>query len=213
MPMLVLWMKRTGLAIATILALVSLAAAQDDQGHFDAGLGFTGIFSKTSSASLSDTTLKPTTSGGVLATFRYRFNHTHGIAVNFSHTNNSQVFTVPPDTLRVSTGITEFSAAYVFSPFHPKRTDPFLLGGGGMLRFNPGNQYIDGFQSSFGAQQQTSLTFLYGGGIDYRLWKALALRVQYRGLIYKVPDFKVPALSLGAYGHMAEPSAGIVIKF
>jgi len=213
MPMLVLRMKRAGLATAAILALVSLAPAQDDQGRFDVALGYTGVFSKTSSASLSDTTLKPTTSGGVLVTFRYRFKRVHGIAVNFSHTNNSQVFTVPPDILRVSTGITEFSGAYVFSPFHTKQIEPFLLAGGGMLRFNPGNQSIDGFQASFGAQQQTSLTFLYGGGIDYRLWKALALRVQYRGLIYKVPDFKVPALSLGAYGHMAEPSAGIVIKF
>jgi outer membrane immunogenic protein len=213
MPMLALRMKRAGLAIAAILVLVSLAPAQDDEGHFDVGLGYTGVFSKTSSASLGNTTLKPTSSGGVLASFRYRFNHTHGIAVNFGHTNNSQIFTVPPDTLRVGTGITEFSGAYVFSPFHDKRIDPFFLAGAGMLRFNPGNQYIDGFQSSFGAQQQTSLTFLYGGGADYRLWKALALRVQYRGLVYKVPDFKVPALFLGAYGHMAEPSVGIVFKF
>jgi opacity protein-like surface antigen len=206
-------MKRAGLAIAAILVLVSLAPAQDDEGHFDVGLGYSGVFSKTSSASLSNTTLKPTTSGGVLATFRYRFNRTHGIAVNIGRTNNSQVFTIPPDTLRVNTGITEFSGAYVFSPFQTMRIEPFVLAGAGMLRFNPGNQYIDGFQSAFGAHQQMSLTFLYGGGIDYRLWKALALRVQYRGLIYKVPNFKVPSLFLGVYGHMAEPSAGIVIKF
>ena len=213
MPIVVRQMKRAVLAIAAILVLVSLAPAQDDEGHFDASIGYTGVFSKTSSASLGNTTLKPTTSGGVLGTFRYRFNHRHGIAVNIGHTDNSQVFTIPPDTLRVSTGITEFSGAYVFSPFQSKRIDPFVLAGAGMLRFNPGDQSIDGFQSSFGAQPQTSLTFLYGGGADYRLWKALALRVQYRGLIYKVPDFKVPNLFLGVYGHMAEPSVGIVFKF
>lgn len=211
--MLVLCMKRAGLAVATILLLVSFAPAQDDPGRFDVSLGYTADFSKTSSASLSSTTLKPTTSGGILATFRYRVKPRHGIAVNFSHTNNSQVFTVPPDTLRINAGITEFTGAYVFSPFHSERLDPFILAGGGELRFNPGSQYIDGVVSSFGAQQQTSLAFLYGVGADYRLWKILGLRVQYRGLIYKVPDFKVPSLALGVYGHMAEPSAGIVFKF
>ena len=211
--MLVLCMKRAGLTVATILLLVSFAPALDDAGHFDVSLGYTGVFSKTSSASTSGTTLTPTTSGGVLASFRYRFNHTHGIAVNFGHTNNSQIFTVPPDTLRVNTGITEFTGAYVLSPFHPKRIEPFVFAGGGTLSFNPGSQFIDGFASSFGAHQQKPLAFLYGGGADYRLWKVLAVRVQYRGLIYKVPDFKVPSLFLGVYGHMAEPSAGIVFKF
>lgn len=210
--MLMLILKRAGLAIATILVLASFAVAQDE-GHFDVSLVYMGVFSKTSTASLSNTTLKPTTSGGVLATFRYRFNHVHGIEINFGHTNNSQVFSIPPDTFRVNTGITEYSGAYVLSPFHTKRVEPFVFGGGGVLRFNPGNQYIDGFQSSFGASSQRALAVLYGGGADYRLWKALGLRVQYRGLFYKVPDFRQTRLFTGALGHMAEPSAGIVIKF
>jgi hypothetical protein len=38
--------------------------------------------------------------------------------------------------------------------------------------------------------------------------------LQYRGLLYKAPDFRVPSLLFtGAKGHMAEPSAGIVLKF
>ena len=41
----------------------------------------------------------------------------------------------------------------------------------------------------------------------------LALRLQYRGLLYKAPDFKVQNLFTGDQGHLAEPSAGIVIKF
>jgi outer membrane immunogenic protein len=217
-------MKTAGLAVATILALASFALAQDkhkdkdknkhkSEARFDVGVAYTGVFSKTSAASQSSVTLKPTTSGGVLASFRYHFNHTHGIEVDFGHTHNSQVFTVPPDTFRVDNGITEFSAAYVFSPFHLHRIDPFLLAGGGTLKFNPGNQYIDGTLSPFAAKRQTSLAVLYGGGVDYRLWKRLAMRVQYRGLIYKTPDFHVPVLRTGVYGHMAEPTAGLVLKF
>jgi outer membrane immunogenic protein len=210
--MLMLLLKEAGLAIATVLVLASFALAQDE-GRFDVGIGYTGVFSKTSTASQGNTTLKPTTSGGILATFRYRFNHTHGIEVNFGHTSNSQVFSVPPDTFRVKAGITEYSGAYVLSPFHTERIEPFVFGGGGTLRFNPGNQYIDGFLSPFGASSQRALAFLYGGGADYRLWKTLAVRVQYRGLIYKVPDFGRTRLFTGVMGHMAEPSAAIVIKF
>jgi outer membrane immunogenic protein len=210
--MLMLTLRTAGLAVATVLLLASFTLAQDD-GHFDVSLGYIGVFSKTSAASQSSVTLKPTTSGGILATFRYRFNHTHGIEVNLGHTNNSQVYTIPPDTFRVTTGITEYSGAYVLSPFHANRIDPFVFGGGGALRFNPGNQYIDGFLSPFGARTQKGLAVLYGGGADYRLWKALAVRVQYRGLVYKAPDFRLTRLFTGVMGHMAEPSAGIVIKF
>jgi opacity protein-like surface antigen len=205
-------MRGAGLAAALLLALVSFATAQDD-GRFSLGLSYTGVFSKTSASSIDSTTLKPTTSGGVLGTFRFHFNHRNGIEVNIGHTNNSQVFTIPPDTFRVSTGITEFTGAYVLNPFHGKRLDPFVFGGGGALRFNAGSQYIDGFLSGFGAKNQTALAGLYGGGVDYRLWRSLALRVQYRGLFYRAPDFSQSRLFTGAYGHMAEPTAGLVVKF
>jgi outer membrane immunogenic protein len=205
-------LKRAGLVIATVLAFASFGFAQDD-GRFDASLGYTGVFSKISTAALGSLSLKPTTSGGVLGTFRYHFNHMHGLEVNIGHTNNSQVYSIPPDTFRVKTGITEFSGAYVFSPFHTNRFDPFVFGGGGTLRFNPSSQYIDGSLSSFGATSQRALTVLYGGGVDYRLWKVLAVRIQYRGLIYKAPDFGQTRLFTGVMGHMAEPSAGLVFKF
>jgi outer membrane immunogenic protein len=220
-------MKTAGLAAAMILALLAstaLAQSKDkdknknksrdiDDARFDVGLAYSGVFSKTSAASQTSVTLKPTTSGAVLASFRYHFTRTHGIEVNFGHTHNSQVFTVPPDVFRVDNGITELSAAYVFSPFHAHRIDPFLLAGGGRLKFNPGGQFIDGTSSLFGATSQTSLAVLYGGGVDYRLWKRLSVRVQYRGLIYKTPDFAAPSLRTGVYGNMAEPTAGLVFKF
>ena len=219
-------LKKAGLALAAVLVFSSFGFAADrdkeqnknkskdkGEGRFDLSLGYAGVFSKTSTASLGTSRLKPTTSGAVVATFRYRFNHMHGIEVNLAHTNNSQIFSIPPDTFRINTGITEYSGAYVLSPFHGGRIDPFVFGGGGALRFNPSNQYIDGFQTSLGATSQRALTVLYGGGADYRLWKGLALRVQYRGLIYKVPDFRQSRFFTGAVGHMAEPSAWLVIKF
>ena len=80
-------------------------------------------------------------------------------------------------------------------------------------------------QTNLPASQQTKPAFLYGGGFDWRIFSSvplirrsvvtnyLALRLQYRGLVYKAPDFKVQNLFTGARGHMAEPSIGIVVKF
>ena len=75
-------------------------------------------------------------------------------------------------------------------------------------------------QINVNPQSQTEAALLYGGGVDYKLpWK-FALRLQYRGLYYNNPNFKVNTLNGGAIsfvagnrGHMAEPSVGLVFRF
>lgn len=206
-------MRKAGLAI-TLFALACMASAQE-QNRFDFSINGAGVFSKTatssSGSSISD---RPTKSVAYIGTFRYHLTAKHALEINIGHTRNSQIFSVPPDTFRITSAITEYSGAYVFSPFSRGRFQPFLLAGAGGLRFSPGNTYVNTFQASFGAAQQTSLAFLYGVGTDYRIWRIFAVRLQYRGLIYKNPDFKVPSLFFtGAKGHMAEPGVGIVLKF
>ena len=195
--------------MVVFFALAPLAPARDVN-RFDFSVGAAGLFSKTSTN--GSTTLKPTNSYEILGTVRFRFNRRHAIAANLGHMMNAQVF-LTPHNFRVQASITEFTGAYVFSPFQTARLEPFLFAGAGALRFTPGTTYIDGFQSSFGTVQQTSLAVLYGGGADYRLWRRLALRLQYRGLVYKNPNFNSGTLVTGTKGHMAEPSAGIVVKF
>ena len=199
-------------AIAVVVALAGIVSAQDE-GHFDASLGYGGAFSKTATSSNGAITLKPTNSGAFLATVRFRFNRVHGLEGNIGHMNNSQLYSISPDTFRVQGGVTEYSGAYVINLFQRDRLEPFLFAGAGALRFNPGNTYIDGNPSTISVTKQTSLAFLYGGGADYRFWRVLALRLQYRGLLYKEPDFGIPNFFTGVHGHMAAVSAGIVFKF
>src|SRR5260370_23268615 len=156
-----------------MLALGGWAEGQE-VGRFGVSLGFGGVFSSKSTAN-SGTSLKPTNSDAILATFRFRFNRMHSLEANLGHSMNSQVFLLSPNTFRVQAGITEFSGAYVFSPFQTARVEPFLFGGAGALRFHPGNTSIDGFQAAVGAAPHTLLAFLYGAGADYRLWRILAL--------------------------------------
>jgi opacity protein-like surface antigen len=205
-------MRSAGLVL-TLFALTCIASAQE-QNRFDFSINGAGVFSKTTTSSNRTVTDKPTKSLEFIGTFRLHLRPKHALEVNLGRTRNSQIFSVPPNSFRVLSSITEFTGDYVFTPFSLRKFQPFLFAGGGALHFTPGNTYVDTFQFSFGAASQTSLAFLYGAGVDYPIWRILALRLQYRGLLYKEPDFRVPSLFFtGAKGHMAEPSVGIVVKF
>jgi len=39
------------------------------------------------------------------------------------------------------------------------------------------------------------------------------LRAQYRGFVYKAPDFEMTSFKIDKYTHSAVPSAGLVFKF
>jgi outer membrane immunogenic protein len=206
-------MKRAALAVAAVILASGIALAQADN-RFEFTLSGAGVFSKTVRSKDSAVTVKPTTSGAVFGTFRYHFNHLHAVEANVGHTSNSQIFALPPDAYRITTSITEFSGDYVFTPFARDKWTPFLFAGVGGLKFTVGNTYIDTFQTLLGASNQTALGFLYGGGVDHRLYRVLWLRLQYRGLLYKQPDFGRPNLFFtGARGHLAEPSVGLTVKF
>lgn len=199
-------------AVAVVLAIT--AAAAQAQIGLDVSLSGGGVFSKTTTSASGGVSDTPTKSVAVLGSVRYHLAKHHAFEIDLGHTRNSQIFSIPPDTYRVLTGIGEFSGAYVFTPFQGSRLQPFLLAGAGVLAFQVGNTYIDNIQQNLGANSRAALAIVYGAGTDYRLWKILGLRLQYRGLIYRNPDFGVPTrFYTGSRGHMAEPSIGLVLKF
>jgi outer membrane immunogenic protein len=213
--------RKAGIWFAEVLFFTSFAIAQ--QNRFDVSLGATAVFSKSSTG--NGTTDAPTNSGGFLATAGYRFTAKSAVELNYGITHNSQIYASAPNTFRIHNKATEFTGAYVFTPFETEKAEPFVFGGVGVLSFNPDTTFVNGVQTSIPAERRTQIAFLYGGGLDYRIFSSiplirrypasehLALRLQYRGLVYKAPDFNISGLFTGAYGHLAEPSAGIVIKF
>ncbi len=66
---------------------------------------------------------------------------------------------------------------------------------------------------SAGIDRQIRGAFVYGGGGDYPVVRHVAIRAQYRGFVYKVPDFGMNQLKLDKYTHAAVPSAGLVVTF
>ena len=215
--------RRTGTLMAVFLLLTSIGLAQDNR--FDVSLGGAAVLSKQSTG--NGTVLTPTNSVAVLITARYRFSPRNSIEVNYSHTADSQVYFASPLTYRIHNTIGEYSGAYVFSFLQSENIEPFLFAGAAAVIFYPNYNAssINDVQTYLPSSQQTKPAFLYGAGFDYRIFsslpvirrstlsKHLALRLQYRGLVYKAPDFNVQNLFTGASGHLAEPSAGLVVKF
>lgn len=79
------------------------------------------------------------------------------------------------------------------------------MAGGGALVFDPRN--------TSSIERQTRGTFVYGVGGDVSVMKHVAVRAQYRGFVYKVPDFGVGQLKTDKFTHAAVPSAGLVFTF
>jgi outer membrane immunogenic protein len=220
-------LKRAGLILALLFAFAGFSFGQD--GHFDASFGGAPIFTKGSSAG---TVSQSATSGlNVFGTIRLKFKPRHSFVFNYGHAKDSQVYQTVGDNFHILDTISEYSGAYMFSPFRKGKFEPFVLAGGGVLRFYPRstwlflppiNQQPDNIQLSLNAATQSEIAFLYGFGVDYRLpvIPRFALRLQYRGFLYRQPDFKIDsstgsAISFftGTYGHMAEPSVGLVFRF
>jgi opacity protein-like surface antigen len=58
-----------------------------------------------------------------------------------------------------------------------------------------------------------SATFAYGAGAEYAFTRHFSLRAEYRGLVYKAPNFNLASLNTGSWTQIAQPSAGIAFRF
>jgi opacity protein-like surface antigen len=219
-------LRRAYVVVAAVFLITSLGVCQN-QGHFDASFNGAAVFTKESDG--NGIRQSATTGANYFGTFRARFTPRHSLVFNYGRAKDSQVYQTAFD-FHVLTTITEYSGAYVYSPFQKGRFEPFVLVGAAALRFNPSSTWVvlpdftdnvpNRVSIDLGAVKQTEPALLYGVGVDYQLHGRLALRLQYRGFFYKAPDFNVNTDSGGAVsfatasrGHMAEPSIGLVFRF
>jgi outer membrane immunogenic protein len=214
-------LRKAGLLSAALFLFTGLSRSQDNR--YDVSVNAAAVFTKQSTG--NGITQTATKAGGYFATARLRFTPRSSVEVNYARVKNSQMYLSGVSDYRIQGLISEFTGAYVFSFFQTNRLEPFAFGGGGVLVFNPSITQVNTVPSILGAVRQTKPAFLYGAGLDYKIFSIIpiisrfrwsprmALRLQYRGLVYKAPSFGVQNLFTGAEGHMAEPSIGLVVKF
>lgn len=193
-------------ALAVLFAMTSIAVAQEVRNELS--VQGTGFFTRDSDK--NGTTRTGTNAGGFVAGYRFRINRWLSAETNYGYTRNSQLFS-GATAGRVQSDVHAATGDVVVNlPLAVGRFSPYVLAGGGALTFRPTGS-TDAFVT--GADTQTQGAFLYGVGTDYGLSRHLALRAEYRGLVYKAPGFSLPALDNEPWTHTAQPSAGIVFRF
>jgi outer membrane immunogenic protein len=60
---------------------------------------------------------------------------------------------------------------------------------------------------------QTRPVFAYGAGVDLPAFSRFSVRLEYRGLAYKTPDFKQSGLQTNSFSLISEPSVGVAFRF
>ena len=199
-------MKRCVFVVAASILLLTISTLAQEVRNEVSAQG-TGFFTKDSSN--NGITRSATDTGGFLVGYRYHFNKWLAAEANYGFDRNTQKYFSTGS--RVQSDIHTTTADLgVNLPVRFFGLRPYVLGGSGALTFHPtGN----GSGAVPGADTQAKAVILYGGGADFGLTRHLALRAEYRGFIYKNPDFGLRSLSIDGWTHTAQPSAGIAYSF
>ena len=147
-------------------------------------------------------------SGGFLVGYSYQFNRWFEAQGNYGYSRNTQNYNAggPASIQSDFHEVTGTLVAHL--PVSGKGVEPYVLGGGGSVIFDPTEKFF-----VTGAERQARGAIVYGGGANFRIARNFGVRAEYRGLIYKIPDFGVGSLNLDKFTHLAQPSAGLVFRF
>jgi len=196
--------KLTELAIILVLLAVS-SWAQEVRNEVT--VQASGFFQKqTTNGGITN---EPTNSGGVMAGYRFNLKNWLAVEGDYDYFRNHESFlssngtTFIPMNVHAATG-TAIVKLPAFKMPAVKIVSPFVLAGGGAMFFDPRRGSVS---------EQTRGAFVYGGGVDVPMSKHFLLRAQYRGFVYKTPDFEMTSLKFDKYTHSAVPSLGLVFTF
>jgi opacity protein-like surface antigen len=203
-------MRRTAIMVAGFVILLLLAlGAPAQESRSEISLQGTGFFTNDTSGqgvsrSTSDT-------GGFSVGYRYRIKGWLAAEGNYGFDRNTQKYVGGFGESRVQANVHTVTADLVVNlPLRIRGISPYALAGGGGLVFDP-TRNSGGSVPGVGSQGKGA--FLYGAGADYALTRHFSLRAEYRGFVYKNPDFGLAALRTDSWTHTAQPSAGIVFHF
>jgi len=194
------------LFLLLLIAGLSNRAMAQTLKNFEGAVSVLGQFSGTTSGDgVQD---RPTDSMGALATARQSFHPWLGYEINYSYTRFTERYSTIP--FGVQNNVHEVTGAYLLQgPTIPLLgLQPFGAIGAGALIFLPTT--VGGQKYS----QQTRVPLLYEIGVNYPILTShLGLRLQYRGLNYKTPDFNATLLTTGTRRTTSEPSVGAYLRF
>lgn len=198
--------KRAGMTAIALIGLLSITAVAQEV-RSEISVQGTGFFTKdTDGNGIRDLV---TNTGGFLLGYRYNFNRWLAAEANYGYDRNTQTY-FGSGLGRVQSNVHQVTGSAVVKLPSFARLQPYALAGGGALLFDPTGNAGGTFA---GATWEAKGAFVYGAGADYAFTRHISVRAEYRGYVYKAPDFNVAGLNTDTWTHTAQPSAGIVFRF
>ncbi|HKR28379.1 MAG TPA: hypothetical protein VJS11_13030, partial [Acidobacteriaceae bacterium] len=137
--------------------------------------------------------------------FRHSFHYWMGYEAAYTVSRYTDVYTGQPFGIQHNQH--EFSGSYLI---HGPTilVQPFALAGISAVVFSPS---LNGGQN---VTWQARPGINFSGGINVPLLTShIGIRVQYRGVYYKTPDYGRAVLRTNAYRLTSEPMAGVYLRF
>ena len=187
-------------AIAAFLVFSTTAMAQVEQ-HSQVSIQGTALITKDTNSDSSPLSQQTTKSGGFLVGYSYQFNSWAGVEGNYGYTQNTVNTFGSFGQSSIRSDFHEMTGAFVAHiPLSTRGVRPYALGGAGALLFNPTDEAKI---ANSGIDRQAKAAFVYGGGVNFDITSHFGVRAEYRGFVYKAPDFKTANLDLDRVTHTA----------
>jgi len=147
---------------------------------------------------------------GLLISYRYMLTPRSALELNYSFAqNNQKYFTSFQRNARVHSRQQELTAAYVYTRTY-RRYNPFLEAGIGGILFTP---VLDANTNLLGTKSTKNPAAMFGGGLAYELSPSFDIRVEYRTLLTKTPNFGETNFSTNRYELLSMPTVGVAYHF
>lgn len=168
-------------------------------------IAVSGLYEMTQKVTGNGITVDPTKSGGGQAAFRHSFHYWMGYEAAYTMSRYTDFYTGQPFGIQHNQH--EFSASYlVHGP--TILVQPFALAGISAVVFSPS---LNGGQN-VSWQARPGINFSAGVNVPL-LTSHIGIRVQYRGVYYKTPDYDRTYLKTNVNRLTSEPMAGVYIRF
>jgi len=193
------------------LGVLMLVAARGyaQESRQDISVSGTGIFGPTIHGA-ANVVQSSTTAIGILTSYRYMVTPRSALELNYSFgQNNQKYFTSFQRNARIHSRQQELTAAYVYTRTY-RRYNPFVEAGVGGLLFTP---VLDNNTNLLGTKSTKGFAGLFGGGLAYELSPSFDIRIEYRGLITKAPNFGQDNFSTNRYEIISMPAVGVAYHF
>ena len=207
-------MKNWILFLAALPLVVAATAAHAQESRQDASVSYSGLFTNSvvgnavhQSATVADI--------GVVGSYRYLLTPRGAAEVNYGYNRFISKFSGPFGEYNVHTQFQEFSAEYVYSAFSYRNFFPFIEGGVGGYFFGIINDNKTSIGPAGTFKSNTEIGVPFGGGVAYELSPSFDIRLTYRGIAVKAPDYSGPSndTHTGRYEYINNPIIGVAYHF